>query len=164
MNHDPADIMFRVVGLPVSAPRQVNRDRFMPSDHVLRYRAWKDLVRIEAKKHFRQPWEGAVALSAVFLMPIPQSWTKARKDAAVTDRIIHVSKPDLDNLVKALKDALNGVAWKDDTQVWAYVEPLCKLYAPREQCGAQVRIVMDEADLTRWPDNVIALSYPRGIQ
>lgn len=27
------------------------------------------------------------------------------------------TKPDLDNLVKTVKDALNGVAWEDDSQV-----------------------------------------------
>lgn len=26
-------------------------------------------------------------------------------------------KPDLDNLVKALKDALTGIVWKDDAQI-----------------------------------------------
>jgi Holliday junction resolvase RusA-like endonuclease len=29
----------------------------------------------------------------------------------------HSKKPDLDNLVKFVKDCLNGIAWKDDAQV-----------------------------------------------
>jgi Holliday junction resolvase RusA-like endonuclease len=29
----------------------------------------------------------------------------------------HEKKPDLDNLLKALKDALTGLAWRDDSQV-----------------------------------------------
>lgn len=31
--------------------------------------------------------------------------------------------PDLDNLIKACKDALNGVVYKDDSQVREYFEP-----------------------------------------
>jgi len=31
----------------------------------------------------------------------------------------HVTKPDADNIAKAVLDALNGVAWKDDAQVCA---------------------------------------------
>lgn len=29
----------------------------------------------------------------------------------------HVKKPDTDNLVKAVKDSLSGLAWRDDSQV-----------------------------------------------
>ncbi|HHK41746.1 MAG TPA: RusA family crossover junction endodeoxyribonuclease, partial [Planctomycetaceae bacterium] len=32
-------------------------------------------------------------------------------------RVPHTSRPDLDNLVKSTKDALNGLAWRDDSQV-----------------------------------------------
>jgi Holliday junction resolvase RusA-like endonuclease len=37
-------------------------------------------------------------------------------------RYPHTTKPDLDNLVKGLKDAMTGIAWHDDTQVYLYAD------------------------------------------
>lgn len=45
-------------------------------------------------------------------------------------------KPDLDNLVKTVKDALNGVAWEDDAQV-VYIDAH-KFYAKPE--GWYIRV------------------------
>jgi len=59
------------------------------------------------------PYDGAVAIEATAVFPIPTSWPKRRKEAAHW----HTSKPDADNVAKALGDGLNGVAWKDDSQV-----------------------------------------------
>lgn len=60
---------------------------------------------------------GPVALSVTALFPIPPSWTKKRQAAARAGTEHHTKKPDLDNVLKAIKDGLNGVAWKDDSQV-----------------------------------------------
>ena len=64
-----------------------------------------------------KPFGGAVELSVVARFSIPASWSKKRRQAAM-DGVEHVTKrPDLDNVLKAIKDGLNGVAWKDDSQV-----------------------------------------------
>lgn len=65
----------------------------------------------------RPVFEGPVALSVTALFPIPPSWTKKRQAAARAGAEHHTKKPDLDNVLKAIKDGLNGVAWKDDSQV-----------------------------------------------
>lgn len=65
----------------------------------------------------RPVMEGPVALSVTALFPIPPSWTKKRQAAARAGAEQHTKKPDLDNVLKAIKDGLNGVAWKDDSQV-----------------------------------------------
>ena len=47
--------------------------------------------------------------------PMPKSWSKRQKDEArgtYCDR-----KPDLDNIEKAVLDALNGLTWDDDKAV-----------------------------------------------
>lgn len=61
--------------------------------------------------------DGPVALSVTALFPIPPSWSKKRQAAARAGAEQHTKKPDLDNVIKAIKDGLNGVAWKDDSQV-----------------------------------------------
>ena len=48
---------------------------------------------------------------------IPNSWSKKKKAQALNNEIMPCVKPDVDNCVKALFDALNEVLWQDDTQV-----------------------------------------------
>ena len=48
---------------------------------------------------------------------IPKSASKRRAQDMREGRILPTKRPDADNLAKAICDALNGVAWKDDCQV-----------------------------------------------
>ncbi len=48
---------------------------------------------------------------------IPASWSLKKQRGAAMGEIQHTKRPDLDNVVKAIKDGCNGVAWKDDSQV-----------------------------------------------
>lgn len=58
-----------------------------------------------------------ITVSMVFGMPMPASTSKKRKADMLEDIIKHTVKPDCDNLIKAILDALNGVAWYDDAQI-----------------------------------------------
>ena len=60
---------------------------------------------------------GPVALSVTALFPIPASWPKKRQAAARAGTEHHTKRPDADNCAKAILDGLNGVVWKDDSQV-----------------------------------------------
>ena len=42
---------------------------------------------------------------------------KRNKAAAIDGAIKKCSKPDVDNLAKTVCDALNGIAWLDDSQI-----------------------------------------------
>ena len=50
-------------------------------------------------------------------LPIPASWSNKRKTAAATGQIWPTSKPDIDNLCKIAWDAMNGIVYKDDSQI-----------------------------------------------
>ena len=63
------------------------------------------------------PEEGPLRIRIYFGLPIPKSATKANKLQMVTRQVFPTKKPDLDNLAKAVMDALNGVAYKDDSQI-----------------------------------------------
>jgi len=56
-------------------------------------------------------------LSIKFKLPIPKSWSKAKQRAAEAGEIMPVSRPDIDNYVKAVMDSLNGIAYADDSQI-----------------------------------------------
>lgn len=49
--------------------------------------------------------------------PIPQSWSKRKKKEAIAGLIMPTTKPDGDNILKVVLDALNGLAYEDDRQV-----------------------------------------------
>lgn len=68
-----------------------------------------------ARPSFPAPIEGPVKLRVVAVFEIPKSWTKKRKAEAVNG--FHTQKPDADNVLKAIKDGLNRIAWADDSQV-----------------------------------------------
>lgn len=59
----------------------------------------------------------ALEVVAVFYMPIPKRTSKTMTSHMIKDFIKHTKKPDVDNLLKALLDALNGIAYADDAQI-----------------------------------------------
>ena len=66
------------------------------------------------------PSEGPISLICYFYMPRPLSHYgtgKNRNKLKSASPVYHTKKPDLDNLVKFVKDCLNGIAWRDDSQV-----------------------------------------------
>lgn len=82
-------------------------------------RQWEQTVAMFAKKAMvgAPPFKGPVDLRLSFLLPIPASWAAWKRAAAARGEIAPTSVPDLDNLEKGVKDALNGIAWRDDAQV-----------------------------------------------
>lgn len=60
-------------------------------------------------------------------------------------RVIHAQKPDADNVAKAVLDALNGVAWKDDGQVWD-LRSIKWICAGDEQPHVELEWYEDEPD------------------
>ena len=65
----------------------------------------------------RDPYQGAVGMRIFATYPVPKSWPKKRRELALHGLLKPCVKPDLDNLCKAVMDALNGVAYCDDKQV-----------------------------------------------
>jgi Holliday junction resolvase RusA-like endonuclease len=62
-------------------------------------------------------YDGAVAVRITAHQALPKHATKAQRAAAERGEIHPIRKPDLDNIVKIVLDALNGSAYRDDTQV-----------------------------------------------
>lgn len=65
----------------------------------------------------RTPLEGPLAVVVQALMPIPASWPRKRREAALRQEIRPTGKPDTDNLAKCAGDALNGIVYRDDSQI-----------------------------------------------
>lgn len=77
--------------------------------------SFERLVKRHAKLAGAKPGLEPVHVDITSVFAIPKSWSKKRKLAA--DGQPHISRPDLDNLVKSVLDGLNGVAFADDALV-----------------------------------------------
>ena len=75
-------------------------------------------MRAEAGPLFTGPlFTGPLEAVLEMRIPIPASWSKAHKAAALAGAELPTSKPDIDNVAKAILDACNGVVFRDDAQV-----------------------------------------------
>jgi len=92
--------------IPVSKPRQTRCDKWAQRPEVMRYRAFADEVRLHKVKLPESNYH------VIFVMPMPPSWTKKKRDEM--EGRPHQQVPDKDNLEKSLLDALYG----NDCQVW----------------------------------------------
>jgi Holliday junction resolvase RusA-like endonuclease len=52
----------------------------------------------------------------IYVLP-PASWSQRRQTKALAGEIAPTVKPDASNVCKAVEDAMNGVAYRDDSQI-----------------------------------------------
>lgn len=74
-------------------------------------------------------------LVAVFTPP--RSWSEKKQQAALRGEVAYDKRPDLDNIVKAWADGLNGVVYRDDALIVRKVAE--KRYGPQALVAVTVR-------------------------
>lgn len=110
-----------IPGLPKGQPRA---RAFARNGHARMYdpgtaEAWKQSVACAVGPHItnQPPLAGPVYMRVLFVFPRPKSHSNRHgvKDGAPS---YHTGKPDVDNAVKAVMDALTALnVWFDDAQV-----------------------------------------------
>lgn len=65
----------------------------------------------------RAPFSGPVEIELTILLPIPSSWSAARRKAALSGAVPAPKKPDFDNVLKIIGDGFNNIVWDDDAQI-----------------------------------------------
>lgn len=65
----------------------------------------------------KPPIEGPVFVTLQIRCQVPASWSQKKRLAAERGEVMHTTKPDADNVIKAVFDGCNGVVWRDDSQV-----------------------------------------------
>lgn len=81
--------------------------------------------------------EGAVVVEMFIACQVPASWSLKKQRMALAGEVFPTTKPDVDNVEKAVFDGLNGVLWKDDVQVVDVVKS--KRYAATPCVRVEVR-------------------------
>lgn len=74
--------------------------------------------------------------------PVPASWSKAKRARALAGAEWHTSKPDADNVAKAILDACNGVVFRDDAQVVVLI--VTKAFSEEPGVRVVIREVQNE--------------------
>src|SRR3990167_60074 len=64
----------------------------------------------------RPPVDIALDVLFVAVFPVPSSWSRKKREAALAGEIRPTVKPDGDNILKC-SDALNEVVWRDDKSI-----------------------------------------------
>ena len=111
-------IEIEVKGVPIAKkrPRFARHGKFVVTYNDQQTEEGRFLFEVQ-KQWQRQPIEGSLKVRCSFQMPIPKSTSKKKNKAMLEERIKHTKRPDVDNLLKFTLDCLNGVVFKDDSQI-----------------------------------------------
>ena len=109
-------ITITIPGIPIAKgrPRLSKYGTYTPTKTV----NYENLVQLcymdqgEGKK-----LEGALQMVIDLFFPIPKSYSKKRVEAIKEMEELHTKKPDIDNCIKSITDALNRFAYDDDSQI-----------------------------------------------
>lgn len=114
------NINFEVEGKPFGKqrPRVIHRGGFSraytPPETVAYEKKVKNSYENIAKNiQMNKPIEANI----IGIFPVPKSISNKKRNYLINNKIHHISKPDCDNIAKSILDALNGVAYKDDSQI-----------------------------------------------
>jgi Holliday junction resolvase RusA-like endonuclease len=118
-------IHFTVPGSPVAKGRarayqKGNYISHVTPEKTVMYENLIKIIAIEAMNGAK-PIEGAIQLRIQAHFPIAESWSKKKKEEAITGILKCTKKPDADNIAKVISDALNGVAYADDSAITVLV-------------------------------------------
>ena len=114
-------VHFEIEITPVAKgrPRYARRGNFVQTYTPTKTREYEDVIRENAKMAMgmSDPLETPLNVLLMFGMPIPSSTPKKALEGYLDGSVKHIKKPDLDNLAKAVLDAMNGVVYLDDNQI-----------------------------------------------
>ena len=119
-------ISFFVPGTPVakgSAKAFYNRNArkiVTMQDNGDKQKPWASMISYCAQEKGFKVSSGGFMIYLMFRMPRPKShYGTGKNSSKLKDNAPdwHTGKPDLDKLVRCVKDALTGIVWKDDSQV-----------------------------------------------
>lgn len=127
-----ATVFGEVLGKP--RPRVTRHGAYTPR----KFADYEERIANEFRKQLPKPLEGAVSLKLTVQRELPKS--RPKKTASEPDTF----RPDLDNVLKLVMDALNGVAYLDDNQVTLIQAE--KLPRARLETGEFVRIEVETID------------------
>lgn len=129
-------------------PVAQGRPRFSTKDGIFRTidpkesREFKQVIQKMAReKMIGEPqMEGPLCLYLKVYRVPAKSWAKGKRRSAIENHEGIQSKPDLDNYIKLVLDAINGVVFNDDSAIVR----ICASKRWAESPGMKIRITEDK--------------------
>lgn len=141
---DTKRIELVVYGNPVAQgrPRFSRQGGFVRTYDPAKSKDYKAQIRLELQPLLSRPEFSPIdrdcLLSLTVYRAIPKSFSKKKWQEALSGKIRPTTKPDTDNYVKGVLDALNGVILKDDSIVCELTAQ--KLYSDKPR----IEVVIEE--------------------
>jgi Holliday junction resolvase RusA-like endonuclease len=114
-------VSFKVDGNPVGKQRAryAKRGNFVQTYTPEKTRTYETLIKESAKQAMgsSEPLETPVTLYLYIRVCVPKSCTKKRLEAIQNGSEKPIKKPDASNILKSVEDGMNGVVYKDDSQI-----------------------------------------------
>lgn len=114
-------LTFIVPGQPVAKgrPKFSRQGGFVRAYTPEKTVAYETLVKLAAGEAMagHPPMRGALSLMLRLYVQIPKSTTKRDRERIAVGEFLPTKKPDLDNVLKAIADAMNGIVYDDDAQI-----------------------------------------------
>jgi Holliday junction resolvase RusA-like endonuclease len=114
-------VTFKVDANPVGKQRAryVKRGNFVQTYTPEKTRTYETLIKDAAIEAMgaSEPLETPVNLYLYIRAPIPKSYSKKKIADCLNGFEKPIKKPDASNVLKSVEDAMNGVVYKDDTQI-----------------------------------------------
>ena len=112
---------FQVIGAPVGKgrPKFARRGNFVQAYTPTKTKDYEALVQDAAKSAMgeKSPCSQAVQMNVEIYVTPPVSWSKKKRTAALEGVVRPTTKPDIDNVIKGIFDAINDIVFLDDKQV-----------------------------------------------
>jgi len=115
-------VKFTVLGEPTGKgrPRFRNVGKYVQTYTPDKTVSYENLIKVEYRRQcedFMFAADAQLDVRIIAYYGIPKSTSKKRKKLMEEKKIRPIKKPDADNVIKCYLDALNKVAYNDDTQV-----------------------------------------------
>lgn len=100
-------------------PRVTNRGSFAHAYTPSKTKNYERLIQntFLSKYNYEDILQGPIEANIVAYFPIPSSVSKKKQSLLLNNFEKHTKKPDIDNVVKSVFDALNNLAFEDDSNI-----------------------------------------------
>lgn len=111
----------------ISTPRPEKQTKYGRGRFYNPNKQVTEMIRWQVAPHApKELFKGPLEMHLTFYLPIPKGTSAIRRRLMLNGTVKHYVRPDYDNLAYLVTNALKGLIYQDDAQVWRCISE--KLY------------------------------------